>query len=110
LWIRLVPINGVLASYALGAVGVPVRAFALGTLAILPHMFMTVYLGAAAAHVTRMAAGAHAHWTLEGAGLLLGLGACVVVVLQIASMAWRQIQAAGAEGGARPALARSADR
>jgi uncharacterized membrane protein YdjX (TVP38/TMEM64 family) len=94
LWIRLVPINPISVSYALGAVGVPFRAVALGTLAIFPHMFLTVYVGVAAAHMTEMAGQGHSHWAVEGVGLLIGLVACAAVVVQISSVAWRQIRAA----------------
>jgi hypothetical protein len=60
-------------------------------------MFLTVYFGAAAAHLTRMAGEDHAHWTEEGIGLLLGLVACAGLVLQVGSMAWREIHVAEAE-------------
>lgn len=97
--IRLVPINPMVMSYALGAVGVSFRAVAIGTLGIFPHMFVTVYLGVAAAHVTRMAGGRHAHWTAEGIGLVLGLAACAGLVFWVTSLARRQIQAAEREAG-----------
>jgi uncharacterized membrane protein YdjX (TVP38/TMEM64 family) len=103
-WIRLVPISPTSVSYVLGAVGVPFRAVALGTPAIFPHMFLTVYVGVAAAHVTEMAGQGHDHWAVEGVGLLIGLVACAAVVLQISSVAWRQIHAAEQEpSGQSPA-------
>lgn len=96
-WIRLVPVNAAVVSYALGAVGVPLRAVAIGTLGMFPHMFLSVYLGVAAAHVTRMAGASHARWTAEGIALMLGLAACAGLVVQISSMAMRQVRAAEAE-------------
>lgn len=97
LWIRLVPLNPMVVSYALGAAGVRFRAMALGTLGMFPHMFLTVYFGAAAAHVTRMAGRGHAHWTVEGIGLMLGLVACAGLVLQVSSLAWRELSVADSE-------------
>jgi uncharacterized membrane protein YdjX (TVP38/TMEM64 family) len=100
-WIRLVPINPILVSYALGAVGVPFRAFAIGTLGMLPHMFLAVYFGAVAAHLTQMAGGRHTQWTLETAGFVLGAVACVAVVWQVTSIAWRQVRGAEDESPTR---------
>jgi hypothetical protein len=90
-------------SYALGAVGVPFRAVAIGTLAMFPHMLLTVYLGVAAAHVVRMAGEAHTGWTIGGVGLLLGFVVCAGAVLRVSSLAWREIRAAQAEEAPDPA-------
>ena len=91
--VRLVPINPALLSYALGAAGVPLRFAALGNVAMFTHMFPTVYFGYAAAHVTRMAGTGHAEWETDGVLMVLGLGVCVVVALQIARRAWAAIGA-----------------
>jgi len=93
-WIRLVPLNPAVVSYALGAVGVAFRAVAIGTLGMFPHMFATVYLGVAAAHVTRMAGKGHTDWTVEGVWLLLGLALCAIAVGQLSALAWRKIRSA----------------
>ena len=42
----------------------------IGTLGMFPHMFLDVYLGTVAAHVTRMAGEGHSNWEIKGAGLL----------------------------------------
>jgi uncharacterized membrane protein YdjX (TVP38/TMEM64 family) len=88
LLVRLVPVNQALLSYALGAADVPLRFALVGNLGMLAHMFPTVYFGAAAAHLTRMASSGHAEWEVQGALLLLGLGACVLLTLQITRRAW----------------------
>ena len=79
-------------SYALGSVGVSFRAMAIGTFGMFPQMFLTVYLGVAAAHLTRMRGQAHAHWTDQGVVLLLGLAACAAIVFAVSSLAWRRIR------------------
>jgi len=93
LLIRLVPLNVAFVSYVLGAARFPWRAVLIGNLALLPHLFLPVYLG----HV----ANAAATWTkregtsvlLEDAGLLLGLVAAASVVAIVARMATRAVKA-----------------
>jgi uncharacterized membrane protein YdjX (TVP38/TMEM64 family) len=88
LLVRLVPVNQALLSYALGAADVPLRFALIGNFGMLVHMFPTVYFGAAAAHLTRMASTGHAEWEIQGVLLLLGLGACALLTLQITRRAW----------------------
>jgi uncharacterized membrane protein YdjX (TVP38/TMEM64 family) len=101
--VRLVPINQALLSYALGAAGVPLRFALLGNAGMLMHMFPTVYFGAAAAHLTRMAGAGHREWEIQGALLLLGLGVCVFLTLQVTRRAWAAIDAAEPAIGAERA-------
>jgi hypothetical protein len=67
---------------------------------MLTHMFPTVYFGAAAAHLTRMAGTGHREWETEGVLLLLGLGVCVLLMLQVTRRAWAAIDTGkhGVEG------------
>ncbi|MGB5265075.1 MAG: VTT domain-containing protein [Polyangiales bacterium] len=94
-WLRLIPANPAILSYALGALRVLPRSVAIGTLGMAPHMFVDVYLGSAASHVTQMAGQGHASWESKGVGLLLGLVAVAVVSWRIARIAQTQIRAAG---------------
>ncbi len=94
-WLRLIPANPAILSYALGALRVLPRSVAIGTLGMAPHMFVDVYLGTAASHVTRMAGQGHTSWENKGLGLLLGLVAVAVVSWRIARIARAQIRAAG---------------
>ncbi len=94
-WLRMLPINPAIVSYALGAVRTPFRSVAVGTLGMFPHLLFDVYLGTVAAHVTKMAEHGHTDWDLKGAGLVLGLVATGVVTWRIARIARAQIQAAG---------------
>lgn len=95
-WLRLIPANPAILSYALGALRVLPRSVAIGTLGIAPHMFVDVYMGSAASHVTKMAGQGHTNWESKGVGLLLGLVAVAVVSWRIARIARAQIRAAGA--------------
>jgi hypothetical protein len=101
--VRLVPVNQALLSYALGAAGVPLRTAVAGNLGMFTHMLPTVYFGAAAVHMTRMAGKGHKEWEIEGALLMLGLGVCVALTLQITQRAWAAIGTApGSEHAGAP--------
>lgn len=86
-WIRLLPVNPALFSYAFGAIQVPLRAVAIGSLGMLPHLILDVYLGAVATHVTQMASHDHAHWETDGIALVAGLIVFGVVFWRIARIA-----------------------
>ena len=81
--VRLVPVNQALLSYALGAAGVPLRNALVGNLGMFPHMLPTLYLGAAAVHMTRMAGTGHTQWERDGVLGMLGLGACIWLALRV---------------------------
>lgn len=101
--VRLVPINQALLSYALGAAGVPLRTALAGNLGMFTHMLPTVYFGAAAVHMTRMAGKGHKEWEIEGVLLMLGLGVCVALTLHVTRRAWAAIGAqAGSEDAGAP--------
>lgn len=97
--VRLVPFNPAVMSYALGAVGVPLRAAAVGNLGMFAHMFPTLYFGAAAVHVTRMAGGGHRHWETQGLLLIAGLAVCVLLALGVTR--WAGSAIAAQTGGSR---------
>jgi len=97
LWIRMLPLNPAVFSYAFGGLQAPFRSVAIGTLGMFPHMFLDVYLGTAAAHVTKMAEHGHAHWEIRGVGLVLGLLAVAVLSWRISKIARAQIRAAGVD-------------
>jgi uncharacterized membrane protein YdjX (TVP38/TMEM64 family) len=96
--VRLVPVNQALLSYALGAGGVPLRDAVVGNLGMFTHMLPTVYFGAAAVHMTRMAGMHHEHWESDGVLLMLGLGLCVALALWISRRAWAAITEEDADG------------
>jgi uncharacterized membrane protein YdjX (TVP38/TMEM64 family) len=82
-FVRLVPVSPALLSYALGAAGVPLRSALVGNLGMFVHMLPTLYFGAAAVHVTRMAGTHHTQWERDGVLGMLGLGLCALVAMQI---------------------------
>lgn len=88
--VRLLPINQALVSYALGAQGVPLRDAAVGNLGMFTHMLPSVYFGAVAVDVTRMAGTRRPHWETGGL-LLLGLGLCAGLSVWISRRAWAAI-------------------
>jgi len=94
-WIRLIPLNPAIFSYAFGAMRVPFRSVAIGTLGMFPHMFLDVYLGTVAAHVTEMASQGHANWAARGVALLVGLIAIGAVSWRVTKIAKNQIRAVG---------------
>ena len=95
-WIRLLPLNPAVFSYAFGAIEVPLGAVALGSLGMLPHLALDVYLGAVASHVTKMAGQGHAHWGIRGIALVLGLIAFSMVFWRIARIAKAHLDEADA--------------
>ncbi len=97
--IRVIPIHSAAVSYALGAGGVSFLPFAIGSLGLFPHMFLTVYLGYAAAHLTKLSGTPGSGWSLETIATGLGLIACLLLVLQAARIARSAIEeAAGPDG------------
>jgi hypothetical protein len=68
---------------AVGAAGLPLRIAFGANLAMFTHMLPTVYFGAAAVHMTRLAGTGHEHWETEGVLLMLGLGVCVAPTLLV---------------------------
>ncbi len=79
--VRLVPVNQALLSYALGAAGVPFRNALVGNLGMFPHMLPTLYFGAAAVHMTRMAGTGHTEWERDAILGLLALATAVALAL-----------------------------
>lgn len=84
LLVRLVPVNQALLGYALGAAGVPLRNAFAGNLGMFPHMLPTLWFGAAAVHVTRMAGTGHTQWERDAVLGLIALGVSVGIALRIA--------------------------
>jgi uncharacterized membrane protein YdjX (TVP38/TMEM64 family) len=95
--VRLVPVNQALLSYALGAAGVPLRNAFVGNLGMFPHMLPTLYFGAAAVHVTRMAGTHHTAWERDAILGMLALGAGVALALWLIRSARSSLGVAGAQ-------------
>jgi uncharacterized membrane protein YdjX (TVP38/TMEM64 family) len=93
-WLRMIPTSPAILSYALGALRVMPRSVAIGTLGIAPHVFLDVYLGTVAAHVTQMAGEGHTSWEAKGIALVFGLFAVAAATWQITRVARVHIDAA----------------
>lgn len=94
-WLRLIPVNPAVFSYAFGAVELPLRVVALGSVGMLSHLLLDVDLGTVAAHVTEMAGQGHSRWEIEGVGLVMGLAATGIVFWRVVRLAKAHIAKAG---------------
>jgi uncharacterized membrane protein YdjX (TVP38/TMEM64 family) len=98
LLIRLVPVNVAFVSYSLGAGQFPWRAVLIGNLALVPHLFLAVYVGDAAHRATTLTTRGSSTGYFEDAAMLLGLvgAACVIaVVARMATRSMAELEAAG---------------
>jgi uncharacterized membrane protein YdjX (TVP38/TMEM64 family) len=91
LLLRLAPLNPVSVSYVLGASGVPFSTFLFATVGLLPVVFVEVYFGYLASHVTTIAGNANEHSTLHTVVTVIGFVVCVVLMIYIARVASRAI-------------------
>jgi uncharacterized membrane protein YdjX (TVP38/TMEM64 family) len=91
LLLRLAPLNPVSVSYVLGASGVPFSNFLLATVGLIPAVFVEVYFGYLASHVTTVAGNVNEHSTLHTVVTVIGFVVCVVLMIYIARVASRAI-------------------
>jgi len=87
LLLRLAPLNAVSVSYVLGASGVRFSTFLLATVVV----FVEVYFGYLANHVTTVAGNVNEHSTLHTVVTVVGFVVCVVLMIYIARVASRAI-------------------
>jgi uncharacterized membrane protein YdjX (TVP38/TMEM64 family) len=91
LLLRLAPINPVSVSYVLGASGVRFSTFLLATVGLIPALFVEVYFGYLASHVTTVAGNASEHSTLHTVMTVIGFVVCIVLMIYISRVASRAI-------------------
>jgi uncharacterized membrane protein YdjX (TVP38/TMEM64 family) len=94
--LRLTPISPVLVNYALGSAGVRFLPYLLASAGLIPGLFVEVYFGHVAKHVTSVSAGTSSHSTAHTVVTIGGLVLCVLVMIRIGSMARRVLEEAGA--------------
>ncbi len=94
--LRLTPINPVLVNYALGSAGVRFLPYLLASAGLIPGLFVEVYFGHVAKHVTSVSAGTSSHSTTHTVVTIGGLVLCVLVMARIGGMARRVLEEAGA--------------
>jgi len=100
--LRLAPVNAVLVSYVLGATGVRFPTFLIATVGLIPGLFVEVYFGYMAMHITNTVASMTTPSTLHHALTIGGFLVCVVVIISIGRMAQRALEEAEAETSADP--------
>ena len=95
--LRLTPLNPATVSYILGAAGVRFFSFMLACLALVPTLFIEVYLGYAGKHVARMAGRNTSAVYLHDLIVIGGLVATVTVMVVVSRMARKAFLEAVAE-------------
>jgi uncharacterized membrane protein YdjX (TVP38/TMEM64 family) len=91
LLLRLAPINPVSVSYVLGASGVRFSTFLMATVALIPGLFVDVYFGYMASHVTKRAGGSVDHSILHTIITVVAFAVCVVLMIFISRIAAKAI-------------------
>jgi uncharacterized membrane protein YdjX (TVP38/TMEM64 family) len=89
--LRLTPLNPVLVSYVLGSSGVPYRTFLIACAGLIPGLFVEVYLGYAAAHMSKVTSGAQSHPPLHTAIAIGGLIVCILIMVMVTRAARRAL-------------------
>lgn len=100
--LRLAPVNAVSVSYVLGATGVRFPTFLIVTVGLIPCLFVEVYFGYMARHITSTAANVTTPSTLHHALTIGGFLLCVVLMISIGRRAQRTLEEAEAETSADP--------
>ena len=83
LLLRLSPINPVLVSYILGAAGVRYLTFLLATTGLIPTLFVEVYFGHLASHVTKLAGNVSNHSIMHTVVKAVGFVVSIAVIIFI---------------------------
>ena len=86
LLLRLSPINPVLVSYILGAAGVRYLTFLLATTGLIPTLFVEVYFGHLASHVTKLAGNVSNHSIMHTVVTSVGFVVSTAVIIFIVRM------------------------
>jgi uncharacterized membrane protein YdjX (TVP38/TMEM64 family) len=91
LLLRLAPINPVSVSYVLGASGVRFSTFLIATAGLIPGLFVEVYFGYLASHVTKVAGNVSEHSSLHTVVIVLGLVICITLMISITRVATKAL-------------------
>lgn len=89
--LRLTPINPVAVSYVMGTTGLRYFPFLIGTLAIIPSLFVEVYGGYVVKHVARTVGSPESHSHVQTIATVVGLAACIAVFCYITHLARRAL-------------------
>lgn len=88
---RFTPLNPMIVSYILATTGISYGVFLLGCLGIVPALFVQVYLGFTAKHMIKAAAQAQGHSMIETVVVVVGLVACLLLLLLVTRTARKAI-------------------
>jgi uncharacterized membrane protein YdjX (TVP38/TMEM64 family) len=91
LLLRLSPINPVSVSYILGAAGVRYVTFLLATTGLIPSLFVEVYFGHLASHVTKVAGKVSSHSSTYTVVTAVGFVVCIAVMIYIVRAATKAL-------------------
>jgi uncharacterized membrane protein YdjX (TVP38/TMEM64 family) len=95
--LRLAPINSASVNYILGAAGVRFPPYLLATLGMIPGLFVEVYFGHMAKHVTKAAAKVSTQSTAQLLFTIAGFLVCMAVMIGVGRMAQRALAEADVE-------------
>lgn len=87
LLLRLAPISPVSVSYVMGASGVRFSTFLMGTVGLIPGLFVEVYFGHLASHLSKVAGNASEHSALHTVVTIVGFVLSIIVLISITRMA-----------------------
>ena len=85
--LRLTPVNPVTVSYVLGATGTRFATFLLACFGLVPSLFVEVYFGYVAKHVSKTSGRVSEHSTLHSAVTIAGLVLCVALLVYVIRVA-----------------------
>ena len=89
--LRLSPINPVLVSYILGAAGARYLTFLLATTGLIPTLFVEVYFGHLASHVTKVAGNVSSHSIMHTVVTTVGFVVSIAAIIFIVRAATRAL-------------------
>ena len=98
--LRLAPVNTVAVSYVLGATRVRFPTFLMATVGLIPGLFVEVYFGHMARHITETAANVTTPSASHHALVIGGFLVCAVLMIGIGRMAQRALDEAEAKTSA----------
>ena len=84
LLLRLSPISPVSVSYVLGAAGARYSTFLIATAGLIPGLFVEVYFGHLASHLTKVAGNVSSHSTMHTVVIVAGFVVCIVLMVFVA--------------------------
>lgn len=97
--LRLAPLSPVLVSYALGATGARFPVYFAASFALLPALFLEVYLGHAAKHVAKVSGNVGGHTPAESVVMVGGLVLSAGLIGYFTVLARRALRRAGDGAG-----------